>query len=93
MTCQLFAHFVYFQLEQEWNYMRKLFTNFLLAFLSPASLEKCLEHNNSAVLRGKIMKVQKQLHLIIVPPSFTYNEENNSLRGFQSILQFWSEFS
>lgn len=40
------------------------------------------------------MHVQKQLYLylIIVPLSFTYDEENNYLPIFQSILQFWSEF-
>lgn len=48
MTCQLFAHYVYFQLEQERNYVRKLFTNFLLAFSSPANLEKCLEQQLSS---------------------------------------------
>lgn len=48
MACQLFAHYVYFQLENEWNYVRKLFTNFLLASLSPASLEKCLKQQLSS---------------------------------------------
>lgn len=91
MTCQLFAHYVYFQLEQEWNYVKKLFTNFLLAFLSPASLEKCLEQQLSSSERENYVG-PKAIYLIIVPPSFTYNEENNSLRDFQSILQFWSEF-
>lgn len=84
----LFALYVYLQLYQEWNYVRKWFTNFLLA--SPASLEKYLELQLSCPKRKNYVHLKATL--VVVWLSFTYNGENNSLPSFQSILQFLSEF-
>lgn len=53
--------------------MTKRFINFLLASVSPATLEKCFELQLKCPEK-KNYGAQKQLYLIAVPLSFTYDE-------------------
>lgn len=66
--------------------MKKLFTDFLLVSISPASLKEIYRIATPLSQEKKTLHVQKQLYLIIMPLSFTCNEVNNSLLSFQSIL-------